>query len=95
VRRFLSFTACAVLAACGPPPAAGDAARGEALHRSCTQCHGTEAYLPPARKVRSLAQLREETARWGDYYNPKLSAAEVEDLVAYLNRDFYRLPDGR
>jgi len=71
---------------------AGDAVKGETLHQSCLQCHGTEVYLPPKRKIGSLAALRRETARWGDYYNPKLTKSEIEDLVAYLNRDFYRFP---
>jgi mono/diheme cytochrome c family protein len=73
-------------------PAAGDAAKGEELHRSCLQCHGTDAYLPPKRKVSTLSGLRKETARWADYYNPKFTKAEIEDLVAYLNRDFYKFP---
>ncbi|HEX5094040.1 MAG TPA: hypothetical protein VFV84_15260, partial [Burkholderiales bacterium] len=64
--------------------AAGDAGKGETAHQSCLQCHGTEVYLPPKRKVTSLAGLRKATARWADYYNPKFSKAEIEDLVAYL-----------
>jgi hypothetical protein len=44
------------------------------------------------RKLGSLAALRREVVRWSDYYNPKLTKTEVEDLVAYLNRDFYRFP---
>ena len=72
--------------------AAGDAVKGETLHRSCLQCHGTEVYVPPKRKVASLAALRRETARWADYYNPAFTRAQVDDLVAYLNRDFYRFP---
>lgn len=79
------------LAGCQAPPS-GDAARGEALHRSCLQCHGTEAYLPPQRRVQSMEELRRETVRWGDMYNPALTPGEIEDLVAYLNRDFYRFP---
>lgn len=70
--------------------AAGDAANGERLHRSCLQCHGTEVYVPGA-KIKSLAALRKETVRWADYYNPKFTRAEIDDLVAYLNRDFYKL----
>ena len=72
--------------------AAGDAAKGEQLHRSCLQCHGTEVYVPPKRKVATLAALRKETARWADYYNPAFTKAQIDDLVAYLNRDFYRFP---
>lgn len=77
------------LASCSPPPA-GDPAAGQRLHSSCLQCHGTELYVPPQRKVTSLEALRRETERWGDMYNPKLTDAEIADLVAYLNRDFYR-----
>lgn len=80
----------AALAACDRAPPAGDAANGEKLHRSCLQCHGTEAYAPPQRKVQSLEQLRRETGRWADHYNPRPTPQEIEDLVAYLNRDFYR-----
>jgi mono/diheme cytochrome c family protein len=72
--------------------AAGDPAKGERLHQSCLQCHGTELYVPPKRKVGTLAALRKETVRWGDHYNPKFTKAEIEDLVAYLNRDFYKFP---
>lgn len=85
----LAALACAAAAAAA---AEGDAAKGEQLHRSCLQCHGTEAYLPPKRKVATLAALRKETARWADYYNPGFTKAEIADLVAYLNRDFYKFP---
>lgn len=72
--------------------AAGDAANGERLHQSCLQCHGTELYVPPKRKIKTLSALRKETERWADYYNPAFSKAQIEDLVAYLNRDFYQFP---
>jgi mono/diheme cytochrome c family protein len=82
----------ALLAAIAGAQAAGDAARGEKLHDSCLSCHGTEVYVPPKRKVKTLAALRKETVRWGDHYNPAFKKAEVDDLVAYLNRDFYKFP---
>ena len=88
-RLALLLVACAVSM---PASAAGDPVKGEALHRSCLQCHGTEVYVPPKRKLTSLSGLRKETARWADYYNPKFTKAEIEDLVAYLNRDFYKFP---
>lgn len=75
-----------------PVRAAGDADKGEKLHQSCLGCHGTELYVPPKRRVKSLAALKKETARWADMYNPRFTRAEVDDLVAYLNRDFYRFP---
>lgn len=72
-----------------PGVAAGDAARGEQLHQSCLSCHGTELYVPPRAKVKSLAALEREVQKWNDRYNPKFTRQEVADLVAYLNRDFY------
>jgi mono/diheme cytochrome c family protein len=81
------------LAAAAPPMAAyaaGDAARGEKLHEACEQCHGTRLYSSPQRKIDSLRALRKEVQRWGDYYNPRLTKQEVEDLVAFLNERFYR-----
>ena len=70
--------------------AAGDAAKGEIRHKSCLQCHGSDVYLPPKRRVQSLAALRREVIRWSDHYNPPFSKADVDDVVAYLNREFYR-----
>lgn len=68
----------------------GDAVRGEQTHSVCLACHGTEVYVPPKRAVTDLPTLRNEVARWGDYYNPALSEQDVDDVTAYLNRDFYR-----
>lgn len=73
--------------------AAGDPARGEQLHRICEQCHGTALYVSPRRRVTSLKALRGEVQRYGDYYNPRLSKKDVDDLVAWLNRDFYKFPE--
>lgn len=75
-----------------PAYAAGDPAKGAALHGSCLGCHGTELYVPPRAKVRTLSALRKEVVKWNDRMNPKFTKKEIDDLVAYLNRDFYRLP---
>ncbi|MGZ5753994.1 MAG: c-type cytochrome [Burkholderiales bacterium] len=72
--------------------AAGDPAKGAQLHQSCFGCHGTELYVPPRAKVKSLSALRKEVSRWNDRMNPKFTKQEMEDLVAYLNTTFYRLP---
>ena len=70
--------------------AAGDPVRGEKLHQDCLGCHGTELYVPPRAKVKTLAALKRETERWNDRMNPRFSKQEVEDIVAWLNRDFYK-----
>lgn len=82
--------AAMVLLLNGAAVQAADADRGAKLHEICLQCHGTELYVPPRRKINALAALRKEVDRWSRSYNPKLSKAEIDDLVAYLDRDFYR-----
>ena len=92
IRRAL-YVAAAMLSvvANAPALAAGDAARGEQLHRACLGCHGTELYIPPAAKVKTLAALKKEVVKWNDRMNPKFTKKEIDDVAAYLNRDFYRL----
>ncbi|MGV3627146.1 MAG: c-type cytochrome [Betaproteobacteria bacterium] len=77
---------------CGPVAvrAAGDPARGEKLHDSCLGCHGTALYVPPKAKIKTLAALKKEIERWNDRMNPKFNKQEIDDLVVYLNRDFYK-----
>lgn len=74
----------------GPALAAGDPAKGAKLHDDCLGCHGTELYVPPRAKVKTLTALKKETEKWNDRMNPKFTRQEIEDLVAYLNRDFYK-----
>ena len=87
-RAWLAVCAAVVLA--GPVSGAGDPVKGVKLHDDCLGCHGTELYLPPRAKVRTLAALKKETEKWNDRMNPKFTKQEIEDLVAYLNRDFYK-----
>lgn len=68
----------------------GDPVRGEKLHARCLDCHGTGPYAPDKRKVKSLSSLRKEVKRWGTYYAPALNEQDVEDITAWLNREFYR-----
>jgi hypothetical protein len=83
-----------LLAACSGAggPTKGDPVRGELLHRDCLSCHGTELYVPPQRKIATLAALHDEVERWNDSYNPKMTEREVDDVVAYLNASFYNIP---
>ena len=94
MKRWLKLALlCGVLAgAMSTALAAGDPVRGEKLHQDCLGCHGTELYVPPTAKVKTLAALKKETERWNDRMNPKFTAQEIEDIVAWLNRDFYKFP---
>ncbi|WP_173063391.1 c-type cytochrome [Sulfurimicrobium lacus] len=68
----------------------GDALRGEQVHAVCLDCHGTGVYTSAERKIKSLPALQKEVTRWGDYYDPALSAKDNEDVVAYLNTHYYK-----
>ena len=78
------------LGACDGGTIKGDAARGAVLHKICLDCHGTELYARPDRKVKSRDDLRRELMRWGDYYNPALTEQDIDDLYVYLNTGFYK-----
>lgn len=85
--------ATALLAGCslfGPDEPAGDPLRGKQVHAVCMDCHGEGLYASADRKIKSLTALRKEVARWGDYYDPALSLQDNEDVVAYLNTNFYK-----
>lgn len=64
--------------------------RGERIHAVCMPCHGTSLYVSPQREIKTLPALRQEVARWGDYYNPALSEQDIDDVTTYLNVTFYK-----
>ena len=84
------LVACAMLVLAGPAAGAGDPVNGAKLHYGCMGCHGTELYVPPRAKVKTLAALKKETQNWNDRMNPKFTRQEIEDIVAYLNATFYK-----
>lgn len=43
-------------------------------------------------RIDSLEALRAAVLRRNDYFNPKLTPQEVEDVVAYLNATYYKFP---
>ena len=54
--------------------------------------------LPPSEpktfrgRIRSIDALREAVIRRNEYFNPKMTRQEVEDVVAYLNETYYMFP---
>jgi len=78
------------LVACTDAGQADPVVRGERIHAVCMPCHGTSLYVSPQREIKTLPALRQEVARWGDYYNPALSEQDIDDVTAYLNATFYK-----
>ena len=90
---FLSLFSFAMLSACTESGENDPVIRGERIHQVCLPCHSTSIYLPPRRKIKTLSELHQEVARWGDYYDPALSAQDIDDVTAYLNKHFYKLDE--
>ena len=78
------------VAACSEKSQDDPVARGQEIHKVCLPCHNTTLYVSPQREIKSLPALRQEVARWGDYYDPALSEQDINDVTAYLNAKFYQ-----
>jgi len=87
---FVAMVSLVTVTACTESGQADPVVRGEQIHKVCLPCHNTTLYISPQRKIKSLPTLREEVARWGDYYNPALSEQDIDDVTAYLNAKFYK-----
>lgn len=94
-----SLCSAALFAAALPALAAGDPAVGRKLVqvKGCEVCHerqnlhGAKAiYLRPNRKVHSLEELRAQVSRCNHGLHLDLTAQDERDVVAFLNRDYYR-----
>ena len=77
--------------------AAVDAARGDesravpAMERELIP--GADRMTAAERETyRRRMALREKVVRRNDYFDPKMTPQEIEDVVAYLNATYYRFP---
>lgn len=69
----------------------GDVAEGQRLHQAnCTGCHDTSVYTRSKRIVGSLDALKHQVEGCGHAAKKDFSAAQVQDLVKYLNERYYR-----
>jgi mono/diheme cytochrome c family protein len=88
--QFATLVSLVTMTACTDTGKDDPVVRGERIHKVCLPCHGTSLYVSPQREIESLTALRQEVARWGDYYNPALTEQEIDDVTAYLNAKFYK-----
>ena len=73
---------------------AADPDRGADLYRNhCTECHDSLAHKRTQRKVESWESLHEWITRWSRHLELGWSKEEREDVAAYLDARYYRLPD--
>jgi mono/diheme cytochrome c family protein len=68
----------------------GDSAEGKQLFdANCTKCHQTDIFTRDDRKVQSLDALKEQLVACSHAANVEFSASEMQDLLKYLNDQFY------
>ncbi len=69
----------------------GDGAEGKRLHdANCVSCHAVSVYTRQDHKVRSLDGLKQQVENCTHMARKEFSSAERQDIVKYLNDQFYR-----
>ncbi len=69
----------------------GDSAAGKRLHdANCTGCHDTSVYTRKNRSVHTLDELKGQLQSCGHMTNKNFSTADTQNLVKYLNDQFYK-----
>jgi hypothetical protein len=69
----------------------GDSANGKRLHdANCTGCRDNGIYTRKDRAVRSLDALKRQLQGCSHMAKKEFSATETQDIVKYLNNQFYR-----
>jgi len=67
-----------------------DIKNGEALHAEhCVACHTTTKYTTSTRKAQDLASLESRVKRCDFSLGTQLFDEDIDDIVAYLNLNFY------
>lgn len=76
----------------------GDPANGKVIHQqSCAACHigkfggdGSEIYLRDDRRIKTVEGLMAQVEACNRQIKSGLNDEEINDLVIYLNEDYYK-----
>jgi len=81
------------IAAVDAAPLPGDSTNGMRLFNdNCTKCHNTSVFTRQDRAVQSLDALKKQLGGCAHMANKQFSASEAQDLLKYLNDQFYHFP---
>ena len=65
--------------------------RGKLLYENhCMSCHESMVHIRTRQQVRSLAALQNQVSRWALHLQLRWSSEDLNDVVAYLNRQYYQ-----
>jgi cytochrome c len=82
-----------VLGAGGAAALAADASHGRLLYENqCAACHSSQAHWRDARVVRTWDDLVAQVKRWQANAGASWSGEDIQDVAAYLNDTYYKLP---
>ena len=71
----------------------GDSAEWKRLHdANCMGCHDTGIYTRKDRLVQSLDALKKRLGMCSHMANKEFSAIETQNIIKYLNDQFYQFP---
>lgn len=75
--------------------AKGNADNGKTLFAKsqCQKCHGTEVFTREDRKVTDTAGLEKQVRMCDSQLSVNWFDDEIDDVVAYLNKTYYKFPD--
>jgi len=91
MKVILSVPVMTFLAVSSHAAVPGDGAEGKRLHDSnCVSCHDVSVYTRQDHKVRSLDGLKQQVENCTHMAQKEFSPAERQDIVKYLNDQFYR-----
>ena len=69
----------------------GDSANGKRLYNAnCSGCHNTSVHSRKERFVQTLDALRKQLGNCRHLATAEFSASETQDLLKYLNDEFYK-----
>jgi mono/diheme cytochrome c family protein len=81
-----------LLLACALPAQGQDLQRGKLLYEThCAACHGERLHERDKTLVKSMADLRDQVARWAPQTKRAFTFEELEEIALYLDRSHYHL----
>ena len=96
MRSEVAAGVCAILILASHTAMAQDKAPqalGELLYSTfCVSCHTTQMHWRDKKIARDLPGLRAQVLRWQTNVGQKWDRSDVDEVVNYLNRTFYKFP---
>lgn len=65
--------------------------RGQLLYEThCIACHESSLHIRERRKAKNIAEINQWVSRWVGYQKLNWGVEDIQEVVNYLNRQFYQ-----